>query len=51
MIQDDIIRFFPNVVVKEIIFDNKPDRNEIDFTLTYQIENFGVEDEINILLQ
>tara|TARA_R100000734_G_C3248988_1_gene51166 strand:- start:159 stop:566 length:408 start_codon:yes stop_codon:yes gene_type:complete len=51
MIQDDIIRFFPNVVVKEIIFDNKPDRNEVNFTLTYQIENFGVEDEINILLQ
>ena len=50
-IQDDIVRFFPNVEVKEIQFNNVPDRNEVNFTLTYQIANFGINDEINILLQ
>lgn len=50
-IQDDIVRFFPNVEIKEIQFNNVPDRNEVNFTLTYQIANFGIDDEINILLQ
>lgn len=50
-IQDDISLFFPNVIILEIQFDNQPDNNEINFTLTYQIENFDITDEINILLQ
>ena len=50
-IQDDIVRFFPNVEIKEIQFNNVPDRYEVNFTLTYQIANFGIDDEINILLQ
>tara|TARA_R100001591_G_scaffold17322_1_gene23593 strand:- start:20 stop:427 length:408 start_codon:yes stop_codon:yes gene_type:complete len=50
-IQNDISIFFPNVVILEIQFDNQPDNNEINFTLTYQIENFDITDEINILLQ
>tara|TARA_R100001015_G_C4559655_1_gene119748 strand:+ start:90 stop:497 length:408 start_codon:yes stop_codon:yes gene_type:complete len=50
-IQGDIGIFFPNVVIKEIQFNNQPDNNEINFTLTYQIENFDINDEINILLQ
>ena len=50
-IQDDIVRFFPTVEIKEIQFNNVPDRNEVNFTLTYQIANFGIDDEINILLQ
>ena len=41
-IQDDIVRFFPNVEIKEIQFNNVPDRNEVNFTLTYQIANFGM---------
>jgi phage baseplate assembly protein W len=50
-IQNDISIFFPNVVILEIQFDNEPDNNEINFTLTYQIQNFDITDEINILLQ
>ena len=42
---------FPNVLIKEIKFNNIADENTINFTLIYQIVNFGVEDEINILLQ
>ena len=50
-IQNDITRFFPTVEVKQLNFDNQPDNNQITFNLTYQIVNFGIEDEINIELQ
>lgn len=42
---------FPEVVVKEIKFDNQPDNNTINFILTYEIVLFGIEDTIDILLQ
>lgn len=51
MIQDNIRIYFPTVVIKEIKFDNDEDRNTVHFILTYQIENFGIEDTINIELQ
>jgi|TARA_B100001564_G_scaffold21645_1_gene16258 phage baseplate assembly protein W len=51
VIQSDISRFFPNVVVKELQFDNDPDRNEINFTLTYEIVNLGVRDNLEIVIQ
>jgi len=51
IIQEDIRRFFPNVTVKQIEFNNQPDRNEINFTLTYEIINLGVEDNLDILIQ
>tara|TARA_R110000782_G_scaffold87008_3_gene168459 strand:- start:990 stop:1397 length:408 start_codon:yes stop_codon:yes gene_type:complete len=50
-IQNDINFYFPQVVVAEIQFNNQPDNNSINFTLTYDIVNFGINDEINILLQ
>ena len=50
-IQNDIKNYFPQVDVKEIQFDNQPDRNTISFTLTYTIANFGITDDITILLQ
>tara|TARA_R100001443_G_scaffold88996_1_gene95398 strand:- start:224 stop:631 length:408 start_codon:yes stop_codon:yes gene_type:complete len=50
-IQNDITLFFPQVTIAEIQFNNQPDDNTINFTLTYTIENFGITDEINILLQ
>ena len=50
-IQSELSMHFPNVVVQEIQFNNEPDNNTINFTLTYQIYNFGIEDSINILLQ
>jgi phage baseplate assembly protein W len=53
IIQDNLALYFPNVVVKEIKFDNDHDRNTINFILKYQIMNFGGmnEDIINIELQ
>tara|TARA_R110000803_G_scaffold14714_3_gene40914 strand:+ start:3338 stop:3745 length:408 start_codon:yes stop_codon:yes gene_type:complete len=50
-IQNDINSYFPQVEIKEIKFDNEPDRNTINFTLTYTVENFGITDDITILLQ
>ena len=50
-IQDAIGLFFPTVEIKEIEFINEADRNTTTFNLTYQIQNFDVEDSINIELQ
>ena len=50
-IQNDITLYFPQVTIAEIQFNNQPDDNTINFTLTYTIQNFGITDEINILLQ
>ena len=51
IISDYIRLFFPTVIVKEIKFVNDPDRNTINFIMTYQISNLGEEDSINIELQ
>ena len=51
IIQEDIRRFFPNVTFKQIEFNNQPDRNEINFTLIYEIINLGVEDNLDIVIQ
>ena len=50
-IQNDINSFFPEVQVKQVVFDNIPDSNTINFTLTYQVVLFGIEESVNILLQ
>lgn len=50
-IQNDIRNYFPQVVIKEIQFNNVPDSNSINFSLTYNILNFGITDDIQILLQ
>tara|TARA_Y100000389_G_scaffold194526_1_gene224667 strand:- start:433 stop:840 length:408 start_codon:yes stop_codon:yes gene_type:complete len=50
-IQSDLKYYFPQVDVKEIKFDNDPDRNTINFILTYTVANFGITDDITILLQ
>jgi phage baseplate assembly protein W len=50
-IQNDINLYFPQVDVKQIQFINQPDNNTINFSLTYTIANFGITDDITILLQ
>jgi|TARA_R110000782_G_scaffold39923_1_gene92375 phage baseplate assembly protein W len=51
IIQNDINIYFPQVDVKEIKFINVPDNNTINFSLTYTIANFGITDDLTILLQ
>jgi phage baseplate assembly protein W len=50
-IQNDISLYFPEVQVRQIIFDNIPDTNTINFTLIYEVVLFGIEESVNILLQ
>jgi len=50
-IQSDINRFFPDVVINKIKFDNKTDQNQVNLKLDYSIKSFGIEDNININLQ
>jgi len=50
-IQNDISLYFPEVQVRQIIFNNIPDTNTINFTLIYKIVLFGIEESVNILLQ
>ena len=50
-IQNDISLYFPEVQVRQIIFDNIPDTNTINFTLKYEVVLFGIEESVNILLQ
>jgi phage baseplate assembly protein W len=50
-IQNDINNFFPQVAIKQIQFINQPDLNQINFSLSYTIANFGITDDIQILLQ
>ena len=53
-IQLNVNTQFPTVEVKELFFDKSnesKDRNEINFTMTYQVKILGIEDELQILLQ
>jgi phage baseplate assembly protein W len=50
-IQNSISTYFPQISISQIKFDPQADENTINFTLTYQITNFGINDSINILLQ
>lgn len=50
-IQNKISTNFPQITINQLQFENQPDENVINFTITYEIVLFGVEDTINILLQ
>ena len=50
-IESYIALTFPEISIKEVKFDPQPDDNTINFSLTYEIVLFGIEDTIDILLQ
>jgi len=50
-IRDNIAIEFPDVIIQSIAFNNDPDRNVINFILTYNIKNTQESDELNIELQ
>ena len=50
-IRENIAIEFPNVEIVSITFNNDPDRNVINFILTYNIKNTEETDELNIELQ
>ena len=51
IIQSDINNFFPMVNVREIKFERLEDNNTINFSLTYDIASFDIEDTLDIILQ
>ena len=54
VIQLNISTEIPLITVSEILFNKSSelkDRNEINFTMTYQVDILGIDDEIQILLQ
>jgi len=51
IVSERISNSFPQINVKQLEFINDPDFNTINFILKYEIELFGIEDEINIELQ
>jgi len=51
IIQSDINKFFPMVNVREIKFEKLEDNNTINFSLTYDIASFDIEDTLDIILQ
>jgi len=47
-IQDGITQNFPNVVISEITVLENQQESTIQITITYNVANFGISDEINL---
>ena len=47
-IQEKIKLNFPNVIVKEVILTSNQDQNQITITIKYQINNTGINDELEL---
>ena len=47
-IQSQLNLYFPNVAVSNLSIDSIPDSNQINVSLTYNVINTGISDNINI---
>jgi len=50
-IQDELSSYFPNVSVKQLDILSNPDSYSLQVVLTYNVVNFGIEDEINLIFE
>jgi len=50
LVTDEINQYFPFVQVAQITTTINEDTNTIQINLQYQVVNFGIQDEINIIL-
>jgi len=50
LIGDEISQYFPYVGVQQININIDNDTNSINITVKYQVTNFGIQDEINIII-
>jgi phage baseplate assembly protein W len=50
-IQDELSAFFPNVNVRKLDILSSPASNGLQVNLTYNVVNFGIEDEINLIFE
>jgi len=47
---DEVNKFFPFVGIQQVDIKLSEDSNTIEITIKYQVQNFGIQDEINIII-
>ena len=50
-IQDDVNKYFPQVLIKNIEILSSEDLNTINVILSYEVVNFGINDELNLTFE
>ena len=50
-IQDDVTRYFPQVLIRDIEILASEDSNIINVILSYEVVNFGINDELNLTFE
>ena len=50
-IQDDVTRYFPQVLIRDIEILSSEDFNTINVILSYEVVNFGINDELNLTFE
>jgi phage baseplate assembly protein W len=50
ILSEEIYNYFPFVSIQQIDVQINEDSNSISITMKYQVENFGIQDEINITI-
>tara|TARA_B110000503_G_C7099521_1_gene393155 strand:+ start:191 stop:595 length:405 start_codon:yes stop_codon:yes gene_type:complete len=48
IIEQELSQFFPFVNLKELVVTPQEDSNNLFINITYQVQNFGIVDQINI---
>ena len=50
-IQDDVTRYFPQVLIRDIEILASEDSNILNVILSYEVVNFGINDELNLTFE
>lgn len=50
-IQDNVTRYFPQVLIRDIEILSSEDFNTINVILSYEVVNFGINDELNLTFE
>mgnify|MGYP003675877165 FL=1 len=50
-IQDDVTRYFPQVLIRDIEILSSEDFNTLNVILSYEVVNFGINDELNLTFE
>jgi len=50
-IQDNVTRYFPQVLIRDIEILSSEDFNTINVILAYEVVNFGINDELNLTFE
>ena len=50
-IQDNVTRYFPQILIRDIEILASEDSNILNVILSYEVVNFGINDELNLTFQ